>query len=184
VNQEFDAQRIAEQLRSCTTSQETEECAAQLYSAESFLYKLVNSTLRSEDLTKLDTLGPFCWLLHGYVYSGDDCLTKAVYRGTILSDEMIEEYKQAQGSCIRWLAFTSTTTDRRVAEAFSGNTLFIIVFNEERGWRIINQSYISSISHYPCEQEVLLRANFKFRVDKVERDPKNGKYLIYMSEGF
>jgi hypothetical protein len=37
-------------------------CAARLYSAESFLYKLVNELQRNKDMSKADIFGPLCHL--------------------------------------------------------------------------------------------------------------------------
>ncbi|CAF3293836.1 unnamed protein product [Rotaria sp. Silwood2] len=135
INKEFDAQRMAEQLRSCKHDKEIGQCVARLYSASSFLSELVNSTLRNDDMSKLDTLGPFCWLLDhrlGWNEGGWDC---HVYRGMTLTDEMIEEYKQAIGQNIIWPAFTSTTLNRQVAEFYCANTLFIIDIQAGQFWR-------------------------------------------------
>ncbi|CAF4810420.1 unnamed protein product, partial [Rotaria sp. Silwood2] len=86
---------------------------------------------------------------------------------------MIAQYKQAVGSEIIWPAFTSTTKDRRVAEEqFDGNALFIISVKDS--W----QTDISSLSHYPDEQEVLLNYIYQFKVEKVDQDPISGQYLI------
>jgi hypothetical protein len=175
LNQDFDAERMGEQLRSCTNDEEILACVARLYSAESFLYKLLNTTLRNKDMSKLDTLGPFCVLLWLHLRSNKDKRDQLLYRGTTLTDEMIEEYKQAVGDQIIWNSFTSTSKDRRIAERF-GNTLFIILVKDETKWL----SDISSLSHYPHEQEVLLQNHCVFTIDKIERDPKNGKYSIYM----
>ena len=38
-----------------------------LYSKESFLYKVINKTLREQDWTKIPTLGPFCFLLNSFL---------------------------------------------------------------------------------------------------------------------
>lgn len=176
LNQEFDAQRMADQLRATKNIREIQICAARLYSVESFLYKLVNATLRNKDMSKVDTLGPFCYLLRTHVSDNDDSRDQLLYRGMTLSKEMIDEYKQSVGTEIIWPAFTSTTKDRRVAELF-GNTLFIIDITEAFQFR----SNISAHSNYPHEQEVLLEPDFVFKVDKIERDPRSGKYLIYMS---
>jgi len=40
---------------------------------------------------------------------------------------------------------------------------------------------ISAISHYPEEEEVLIRAARNFIVEKVEKDNDNGKYIIFLS---
>jgi hypothetical protein len=181
LNREFDAQRMADQLRSSISDKrEICACAARLYSAESFLYKLLNATLRHETMSKVDTLGAFFHLLYKHGQLTGDRQEQTVYRGTTLTDEMIEEYKQAVGTSIRWLAFTSTSKDRRVAEMYGGNTLFIITLQSM--WLFETRCDISALSHYPDEQEVLLTANYRFRVEKVDRDTTSGKCFIFMTD--
>lgn len=125
-------------------------------------------------------MGPFCYLLSKYLpfKCPYGYLGYTVYRGTRLSEEMIEEYRVAIGRRILWPAFTSTTKDRQVAEFFSDNALFIIEVN---GSHSQGARDISSISKYPQEQEVLFCAGQSFTVSKIECDSKNEKYFIYMS---
>jgi hypothetical protein len=176
LNQEFDAQRMAKQLRNCKSEEEVFACAARLYSAESFLYKLINTSQRNKDLSKVDTLGPICWLLYWHLLKNKNTREQLLYRGMNLTDEMIDEYKQAVGNEIRWPSFTSTSKNRQAAEQFEGNVLVIITIQH------VYQTLcdISSLSHYPHEQEVLLQPQYRFIVDKIERDPKSRKYLIYI----
>lgn len=168
---------MADELHAGITKIKNLDCAARLYTAESFLYKLVNSSLRNNDMTKIDTLGPFCYLLYHRLrldrVRGDQIL----YRGMDLTDEMVNEYKQATGQEITWSAFTSTSKDRRVAEAYTTNTLCII--SSKDSWR--PQKDISQLSLYPDEQEVLLAPFHKFQIDRVEWDLTNQKHLIYMT---
>jgi len=49
LNKDFDANRMAERLRSCTDMKELQKYTVTLYSAASFLYGLLNSTLRNHD---------------------------------------------------------------------------------------------------------------------------------------
>lgn len=121
LGQDFVAARMSEQLRNCTNDEEILACVARLYSAESFLYKLLNSTLRDKDMSKLDTLGPFCVLLWLRLRSNEDKRDQLLYRGMKLTDEMI------------WNSFTSTLKDRRIAQRF-GNTLFIISAKDDMKW--------------------------------------------------
>ncbi len=62
---EFDGQAIHDELMKVKDKelQEIERCCVFLYTAESFLYQLVNSTLRATDCDKIDTLGAYCYLL-------------------------------------------------------------------------------------------------------------------------
>lgn len=43
---------------SIKNEQEVCTCAAELFSAEPFLYKAINSSLRNNDMSMVDTLGP------------------------------------------------------------------------------------------------------------------------------
>jgi hypothetical protein len=147
---------------------------------ESFLYKLINITLRNEDYSKLDTLGPYCWMLWCYINTNTKFTEFTVYRGCTLTDAMIADYKNSIGTKIKWSSVTSTSRSRQLAEQF-GNTLFVI--------QILDKSYnpfrdISSLSYYPNEEEVLLKYGFPVKVDKVEYDKMNKKYVIYVTECF
>ena len=177
LNQEFDSQRMAEEFRDSISKVKNLDCAARLYTAESFLYKLVNSSLRSNDMSKMETLGPFCYLLYHRLrldrIRGDQIL----YRGMNLNADMLDEYKQAVGQEIVWPAFTSTSKDYRVAEIYSVNTLFIILSKDT--WR--PQNDISKLSFYPDEQEVLFSPFCKFIVDRVSLGSTNEKHLIYLT---
>ncbi|CAF1172859.1 unnamed protein product [Didymodactylos carnosus] len=181
LKQEFESQLIAEKLRDVKDKPyEIFHCCARLYSAESFLYKLVNTTLRNEDMTKVDTLGAYCNVLRYYLRLNTQGPGKtAFYRGCTLTNEMIDGYIQAVGTQITWPAFTSTSKSRQQAEQF-GNTLFIIRPSGRMGGQLRDISYLS---HYPHEEEVLIVAGHCYDVDKVEHNPDNGKYLIYLTAG-
>lgn len=184
INKKFDGQSIANELMQQKYSgiEVVQRCCVRLYTAESFLYKLVNSTLRTDDRSKLDTLGAYCFMLWYYLYSGSE-KKLTLYRGADLKVETIEKYKQAVGRSLKWLAFTSTSKDREVAEIYSVNTLFIIETMVGR-----NDSYwakdITWISKYHDEQEVLITGGHPFKVVRVDQNLEDGKYLIYLSLGF
>ena len=183
LNKDFDANPMAERLRSCTDMKELQKYTVTLYSAASFLYGLLNSTLRNHDDSKIDTLGPFSYLLWQYLVLDKNNDVKLVYRGVNLTQEMIEEYKQAISDegfrftkkKVIWPAFTSTTKDRQVAEIY-GNTLFIINLLDG------NRKDISSLSIFPDEQEVLLGNDSAFVVDNAEYKSITEKHTIRMRE--
>jgi hypothetical protein len=60
---------LANRLESVKNKSEKEilECAVYIYTMETFLYTLINASLRNEDWSKIDTLGPFCFLLQCYL---------------------------------------------------------------------------------------------------------------------
>ncbi len=49
------------------SEQEILERVVYVYTMETFLYTLINASLRNEDWSKIDTLGPFCFLLQYYM---------------------------------------------------------------------------------------------------------------------
>ena len=176
LNHDFDARCMADRLIHAKSEEEICTCAARLYSAETFLYKLINSSLRNHDMSKTDTLGPFCHLLWRHLYTNNNTSEQVLYRGSDLTEEMIDEYRQALGTDISWPAFTSTSKDRVTADFHSGNAVFIISMEDSKKER----SDISSISHYPDEQEVLLPQHSDFKIEKVERNLAYGKSFIYL----
>jgi len=156
---------------------EVQKFCLNLYTRETCLYKLINQMLRNRDMTKVDTLGPFCSILNGsfallsqYRYSG------VVYRGVLLSPEQIKLYQQACGIFQQWDSFVSTTKNRNLANIY-GNTLFIITI----GGPHVNGLDISSLSNFLEEEEVLISPGRTFSVDEVEFNIPDNKYHVYIS---
>lgn len=174
LNQKCESQWIARQLRAVKDKEwaEIRKCCVKLYTKECFLYKFINKTLRENDLTKLETTGPFCYLL--FLHLQGIIKDTEVYRGATLDPDTIQFYKEAIDVWRCWSAFSSTSKNRRKAENF-GNTLFIIKIE-----RAIFSEDISSHSYYPTEEEVLLSPGTKFCVSKVEFVPENNKHYIYL----
>jgi len=178
LNQNDIAQEMADELIQCQDNrQKLRECAVKLYTKETFLYKVLNKALRNDDMSKVKTLGPLCFLIKSYT-SQRKMLTEdqIIYRGMELTDQMIEEYREAVGEEIDWPAFTSTTKNRAVAEIW-GNTLCIITLC--RGL-FIHGSDVSNISNIPDEEEFLLSVGFVLQVEKIETDPSQKKHKIYL----
>ncbi|CAF0885469.1 unnamed protein product [Didymodactylos carnosus] len=174
-----EAQWLAEQLRTVKNkdTEEIRKCCIRLYSKECFLYKLVNTTLRENDKTKVDTLGPFCYFLFdSWSNDSNNQYNMKVYRGAKLSSEMIECYKEAIGTYKCWYGFSSTSKNRQKAEQF-GNTLFIIDLTQSKGAGLD----ISSYSCYPGEEEVLLPAGTEFKIIKVQSNIEHNKHCIYLT---
>ncbi|CAF1397999.1 unnamed protein product [Didymodactylos carnosus] len=160
------------------------KCCIVYYTKESFLYHVVNDVLRRENLSKLETLGPYCFLLINALWNCRDSRrhTQRVYRGCKLERDQIEQYKSDIDKVRCWSAFSSTTKRRDIATSFGAesNTLFIIDLVE----RPFTESFgldISAMSKYPHEEEVLLPAGINFVVEKVELDKKTNKYTIYLT---
>lgn len=65
------------------------------YTAGSFLYRVLNKALREEDMSKVDSMGPFCQLLNKAIQNenyhkkaGVEGFTGTVWRGATLTEEM------------------------------------------------------------------------------------------------
>jgi hypothetical protein len=150
------------------------------------LFGLVNETLRDNDLSKVDTLGPFCSFLNRIVSEpiqsktptkpkdklnssseSDDDPIDFLYRSSELTEEAVEEYKKCVGQTRSWLGFSSTTRQFSVAQFLSRNTIFIIEVAAETA-PVFPGKFIAEISHFKEEDEVLLQAGIDFRIEKVE----------------
>lgn len=172
-----EANWMIQQLRKYKTKPRPEisEFCIHLYTRESFLYRALNQALRDSDHSKLDTLGPLCFLIRSYTH-GNNGFVGTVYRGVDLKPEMIASYKQAKGLSRTWPSFISTSKSRKLAEVY-GNTLFIITIVNIKYCSPVHAYDVSNISQFPEEEEVLLPAGITFRVIKVEENP-DGKNLI------
>jgi hypothetical protein len=184
LNQPIEAEWISSQLQALKgkSNDEINRVIINIYSRESFLYRALNTALRDNDQSKLNHFGAFCQLLfhcdcssdlRSFGYQGE------LYRGAQLDQQTIESYRQAIGKMKTWDAFSSTSKIRATAESF-GNVLFIINRAKTVKYRFSGVD-ISSMSAYPQEEEVLIRAARNFLVEKVEQDPTTNKYLIFLS---
>ncbi|UJR19780.1 hypothetical protein I4U23_022914 [Adineta vaga] len=175
-NSETEAQWMVEQLRTCKTKQRREisKLCIQLYTRESFLYRVLNTALRDADYSKLETLAPLCFLIHDYTHTRKEFIGK-VYRGVQLSYAAILTYKQAIGTWHTWPSYTSTSKSRAMAD-IRGNTLFIVEITNSQVSS--TRAYdITDISQFPEEEEVILQAGISFQIISVEQDAQQ-KYII------
>jgi hypothetical protein len=166
---ETEAKWMVEQLRACKekSRRETSKFCVYLYTRESFLYRVLNAALRDGDHSKLDTMGPLCFLIRNYSHTCKP-FVGTVYRGVDLSLTTIATYKQAEGMWRTWPSFTSTSKDKKMAE-IRGNTLFIITIANVQFSSTVRAYDISEISQFPSEEEVLLPAGISFQVISVNQ---------------
>jgi hypothetical protein len=168
---------MAKLLQSSKTKsrQEVTKICIYLYTRESFLYRVLNAAVRNNDQSKIVTLGPLCYLIEDFsrTFKG---FVGTVYRGVELSSDQILAYEQAVGSWHTWPSFTSTSKNRRSVE-IRGNTLFIITIANYIYNNTVRGLEISTISHFPNEEEVLLPAGISFQIITVKKEPSQ-KYII------
>ena len=188
AGREREGEWMAQQLLNVKegTAEEVYPVCARLYSMDSFLYRKMNELLRlitdynddSKTLVNdsISTFGPFIYLLASfYPPNGNSC--KTVYRGALLSDDMIDQFQQA---CITkqiqsFPAFTSASRNRDVAEVYAGNVLLRIDIDWEG-------SDICPYSNFPDEEEILIRNDFLFVVKSAIFDTTKKIWIIHLEK--
>lgn len=185
VGRREEADLMADQLRKLTKSnyKDAGECCARLYAMESFLYRKLNEVMRlvgqadQEHIwkSKLDTFGPFAFLLQNYILTVSTRPNLTIYRGANLSMDTVQSFEEAIDKGYRsFQAFTSGSRSRTKAEQF-GNVLFIM--NLEYAYSID----MAPFSSFPEEEEQLLYPGSTFVIKSVEYDGQTRKHLIYLT---
>lgn len=179
-------QEMAQELISIkhgTLEQVGKKCAF-LYTKENFLYRKINECMRFDGdpekskilWSKVNTLGPFALLLSAFPEHGSkDKMT--VYRSVNLSEDMIDQYREVEGSTDHMVlpAFTSTSRNQALAEFYDGNVLFkidIIPYHDAID--------VSSYSNFTEEEEMLLNCYFSFSIQSCTFDIRNEKWTIHL----
>ena len=178
VSRHIHAAFITKKLRQCSgeSRREVSELCVTFYTRDCFLYSVLNRALRECDLTKLETLGPYAYLLHNHARTGKE-YCGIVYRGTQLAPAHVEEYRKALGTWKSWPAYTSASRYRLIAEAF-GNTLFIITLTgglptTPRGFDV------SKLSAFSNEGEIVIPPGNNFLIQSIDEDSQ-GKSIIHL----
>ncbi|CAF4624355.1 unnamed protein product [Rotaria socialis] len=248
IGREAEGEMLANQLRSVEHSKRKEiiMCCVRMYTNASFLYRILNKTMRESNNSKTGTLGPYCYFLKcypealghdyyvGITYRGikldevaieiykqavdktflcygankalrkgdlskvdtfdaycyflslmndiksliSKCHMQTVYRSMTLASDEIQMYQSSVGTYKAWEKFSSTSKVRSEAENF-GPVLFIILcFGHLRHDCGI---YISSLSKFHDEKEILPQPGTNFRVDKMKYDEETTRYRFYLT---
>ncbi len=157
-----------------------------IHTMESFLYKQVTMSLRSEDPEKLTDLGSYCYLLQSYLIALNERVTislrsrKAEKSITLFRPVEYPHYLvnlfmelHAKGLHFAWSSFFSTTCRREIAESFATSSrrsqekkvlLFLISVPES----MATAFDVSIVSDYPQEREVLLPPNVSFKITDID----------------
>lgn len=151
-----------------------------IYSMESFLYIVVNQCLRLDDMSKISILGPFCFLLYNSLWLLRSSGEITLYRSIQMNEDILEGFKANIGKQQSWKAFTSTSSDRMVAENFGASILFIISV-VQIPFKPAYWTDISKYSSYPSEREVLLPIAVTYMINKVEYDHETKKHVIHVT---
>jgi hypothetical protein len=174
-----------------------QQCCVEIYTMDSYVHLVVNRALRDDDWSKLSTVGPYCYILFNYIgrrhndYSSIKRLFRralrstkgeliTVYRGDVVTDKLIEEYRQAvenKSIYFKWKSFVSTSLDENVTKNFEGNVLYIIELDHHSAKdQCVDLTEISVHD----EKEVLLRPGVRFKVTRVEPHQLSEQYVVHI----
>jgi tetratricopeptide (TPR) repeat protein len=161
------------------------EKAIRWYTKQSFVYKLVNKALRSEDIDQLHIFRFFIGDLseslareHEKMLSSDEEIL-TLYRGVKLDREEFDQLKENQGKLISTNGYLSTSRLRSPALAFAMKpskrinaipVLFEIQCVVKELGKTVIFADIAQFSDYPKEQEVLFDLSAAFKLESIEQD--------------
>ena len=165
----------------------TSKTCIQWYTRESFVYKMINKALRTEDIQQLYTFRFFISDLSSALArehekikmdESEDGRKMTVYRGVRLSLNELEQFRSNEGKLIAINGYLSTSRIRKIAVKFAVNdikradsvpVLFEIeCCRKDSDWPIFAD--IATFSGFPDEQEVLFDLAAVFKVETVSEE--------------
>ena len=162
--------------------------ALAIFNLESFLYPLVQKTLRTNDQSKMSSLGPIVALLgdcQNYSSEIDRLLFSGIAYFSSNHDpltlkQQLRDYLHRPNQFVKVDTFISATRNRSIAEqADDAKCLFIINIKRRRN---VNAIDISTLSRRPQEQEILILPNVPFMVKKIKclKDEFH-RHIVYLT---
>ncbi|CAF2782041.1 unnamed protein product [Rotaria sp. Silwood2] len=158
------------------------EDAIRWYSKQSFVYKLINKALRTQDT---DFLYQFRFFIsdlsqnlqrqHKKLLSTENILN--VYRGVQLNKDVFNQLKKNQGKLISINGYLSTTRRKSRALAFAKKPtnrtdVISVLFHIQCDIKLIDKNIIfgdiAQFTEYPNEQEVLFDLNACFQIESMQ----------------
>ena len=148
------------------------------YTSQAFLYKTLNSALRTLDICALYSMRVFLKDLHLQIVRLHTIkqITQSLklYRGLVISTEEFEKMKQKIGKLLSFSSFLSTSTNINVALMFSDSSsldeaaiLFEITIDPSMSTSVAFSS-IQELSQYADEAEHLFTMGSIFRLESIK----------------
>ncbi|CAF4510099.1 unnamed protein product [Didymodactylos carnosus] len=160
--------------------------AIRWYTRQSFVYKLINKALRTEDIEQLHIFRFFIADLCSSLAQEYKKMRERekgvlrVYRGVKLSNKEVEKLKENEGKLISMNGFLSTSRLLSVALNFASQLTkrrdaVVVLFEIEYDLSELNDddivcADIAKFSDYPEEQEVLFDLDATFKIQSVNRE--------------
>jgi tetratricopeptide (TPR) repeat protein len=161
----------------------TSDQAIKWYTANSFLYRLINKALRTEDIDALYTyrfyIVDLCTCLAEQSKELYDSTSNVhVYRGVKMSQKEIERLRESVGHLISVNAYFSTSRQLEVSEAYAGigsinisNDFDSVVFHIEVDLEKYPETILADVRHlskFKDEDEVLFDIGTVFKILSME----------------
>ncbi|CAF3827795.1 unnamed protein product [Rotaria sp. Silwood1] len=153
------------------------------YSKQTFVYKLINKALRTEDINLLYIFRFFIGDLsealqqeHTKILSSKHKILN-VYRGVKLDKEEFDKLKENQGKLVSTNGYLSTSQRKSLALSFAMKPtkridVIPVLFHIQCDIKQVNKNIIfadiSEFSQYPHEEEVLFDLNACFIIESIE----------------
>jgi hypothetical protein len=149
------------------------EQAISWYTRDSFVYRIINKSLRSGNIRQVNKCRYFIQDLHQQLtdlhrtkYRRDIVQpTQIFYRGMTLYSEDIK--RLIVGEFITFNSFMSASSSKDVAMMFAANALLQIEVNNRTGLHAVFHQ-ISDLSNFKQEDEILFSIGNIFRVEKIQ----------------
>ncbi|CAF1169216.1 unnamed protein product [Didymodactylos carnosus] len=166
--------------------------AVKWYTRETFLYRLVNKALRTEDVTSLYLFRTFIVDLCNQLEAEFDKMKQeedelVLYRGQQMSENEIDKLQHNEHSLISTNGFFSTTRSKKVAVNFAKThstpgDVTPVLFEIRVSTKLEKVVFadITKLSEFSMEAEVLFSIGAVFQIDKVEYDHPDKMYKVYM----
>jgi tetratricopeptide (TPR) repeat protein len=157
------------------------------YTREGFLYKILNKSLREQDVLTLYSFRTFiCHLYEQIVdiflsqntkYRNITTTIMTFYRGQQMTIQTFERIKSKTGGLLSFSNFLSTTTNKDVATIYAGNTLndqnmAAVLFQFSININVNEQLFakIDQISYFgTAEEEYLFAMGSVFRIERIDK---------------
>ena len=155
------------------------------YTRETFLYNVLNLSLRTQDIDGMILLGPFIRHLHQDIQrlhvqqlNNRSSQPFTVYRGQGMSLDLLTQIKENSGGLLSFNNFLSTSSDRDVSLAFAESNaqnlieveLIGVLFEMQIDPSIPSSPFASldEVGYYQdSEQEILFSMHTVFRIDRI-----------------
>ncbi|CAF1390910.1 unnamed protein product [Didymodactylos carnosus] len=169
----------------------SKEQAIEWYTKESFLYRMLNKALRTQDIDMLFKLGFFIKDLHEELRNLQNSSTThlgrtiTVYRGLGIPNKEFESLQQKVGGLLSMSSFLSTSAQEAVAMRFARSSLgrsdtTPVLFEMTVDMEKCRQPFsnIKTVSAFSAEDEILFSMGTVFRITFIKKMKKEGVWNV------